>query len=68
MADAVASFVQMPDVRLWTPHLTLARQADVAASRIEQASPPLGGWEVRRYGLFESRGGWYQEIATFSAS
>ena len=65
---ASAPFAQAPETRSWKPHLTLARQASANASTITPASPPLGGWEVRRFGLFESRAGRYREIASFRAN
>ena len=68
LENAVASFALAPETRPWKPHLTLARQVSAKASTITPASPPLGGWEVRRFGLFESRDGRYQEITAFSAS
>ena len=68
LESAMAPFAQMPETRPWKPHLTLARQASADASTITTASPPLGGWEVRRFGLFESRAGRYLKIASFNAS
>ncbi|HEY9028957.1 MAG TPA: RNA 2',3'-cyclic phosphodiesterase [Burkholderiaceae bacterium] len=68
LEGATAPFARMPGTRPWKPHLTLARQASADALAITPASPPLGGWEVRRFGLFESRAGRYREIASFTAS
>lgn len=65
---AIAPFAKAPETLPWKPHLTLARQASANASTITPATPPLSGWEVRRFGLFESRAGRYREVASFSAN
>jgi len=68
LEDAIAPFAQAPETRPWKPHMTLARQSSANASTIMPASPPPGGWEVGRFGLFESRAGRYSEVASFSAN
>jgi len=68
LETATAPFAQAPETRPWKPHLTVARRASMNASNFTPAFPPLGGWEVRRFGLFESRAGRYSEIASFSAN
>jgi len=68
LESATAPFAKAPETRPWKPHLTLARHARANASTITSATPPLGGWEVWRFGLFESRAGRYREVASFSAN
>jgi len=67
LKNATVPFAQAPETLPWKPHLTLACQASASASTITPAPPPLGGWEVRRFGLFESRASRYREVASFSA-